>query len=73
MYQVMQHLLQKKLTLTKALSEVGKQFHKIKKRDLDKFNEIQSAIVKKLQVQLTKHIVIHKFVQVNSNQHIKDI
>ena len=35
------------LTLTKALSEVGKQFHKIKKRDLDKFNEIQSAIAKK--------------------------
>jgi len=35
------------LSLTNALSEVGKQFHKIKKRDLDKFNEIQSAIAKK--------------------------
>ena len=33
--------------LTKNLSEVGKQFHNIKKKDLDKFNKVQAAIDQK--------------------------
>jgi len=33
--------------LTQVLSEVGKQFHQIKRKDLDKFNEIQNEIMKK--------------------------
>lgn len=35
------------LKLTQVLSEVGKQFHQIKRKDLDKFNEIQNEIMKK--------------------------
>jgi len=33
--------------LTQVLSEIGKQFHQIKRKDLDKFNEIQNEIMKK--------------------------
>jgi hypothetical protein len=35
------------LKLTQVLSEVGKQFHQITRKDLDKFNEIQNEIMKK--------------------------
>lgn len=35
------------LKLTQVLSQVGKQFHQITRKDLDKFNEIQNEIMKK--------------------------
>jgi hypothetical protein len=35
------------VSLSRNLTEVGKQFHKIKKKDLEKFREVQRAIEKK--------------------------
>ena len=47
------------LKLTQELSLVGKAFHGIKKTDLVSFKKYRRLSQRKVQVQLTKHIVIH--------------